>query len=68
MFGMFMNCRSLTSLDLSSFNTSNAKSMGSMFAHCSSLTEILVGSNWKTNQADTTYMFLVCGTSEVTQK
>ena len=65
---MFFACESLPSLDLSSFNTSKATNMDSMFFHCSSLTEILVGSNWKTDQADTTYMFDGCGTSEVTQK
>ena len=37
---MFKNCSSLTSLDLSNFDTSNVKKMHYMFAHCSSLTSL----------------------------
>ena len=37
---MFQNCTSLTSLDLSKFNTSNVTDMGWMFYSCSSLTSI----------------------------
>ena len=35
---MFYNCSSLTSLDLSNFNTINVKDMSGMFSFCSSLT------------------------------
>ena len=35
---MFSNCSNLTSLDLSSFNTSNVMDMSSMFNSCSNLT------------------------------
>ena len=35
---MFYNCSSLTSLDLSSFNTSKVTDMGDMFSSCSKLT------------------------------
>ena len=37
MGGMFLNCSSLKSLDLSSFNTTNVNDMKSMFHGCSSL-------------------------------
>ena len=40
---MFKNCSGLTSLDLSSFNTSNVTNMGSMFYSCYNLTSITFG-------------------------
>ena len=40
MSGMFYGCNSLTSLDLSHFNTGNVADMGSMFNTCSSLTNL----------------------------
>ena len=40
MSGMFVSCRSLTSLNLSNFNTSNVKSMTSLFDYCTSLTSL----------------------------
>ena len=40
MSSMFDGCRSLTSLDLSHFDTSQVTSMGSMFDGCSSLTSL----------------------------
>ena len=40
MYSMFQNCSSLTSLDLSSFNTSQVTKMYSMFQNCSSLTSL----------------------------
>jgi surface protein len=43
---MFENCSSLTSLDVSNFNTSNMKNMSYMFQGCSSLQTIYAG-NWK---------------------
>ena len=39
---MFNNCTSLTSLNISSFKTTNAKSMSFMFSNCSSLANISV--------------------------
>ena len=48
MYGMFSGCQSLTSLDVSHFDTSNVKNMGSMFDDCSSLT-LLDVSNWNTS-------------------
>lgn len=40
MKNMFSNCTSLTSLDLSGFNTSKVRSMNSMFSDCSALTSL----------------------------
>lgn len=48
MTSMFDGCSSLTSLDLSGFNTANVKSMGSMFEGCSGLTKIFAGDDWNT--------------------
>ena len=39
---MFGNCCSLTSLDLSDFNTSNVKNMSHMFDNCFSLINIKI--------------------------
>ena len=40
MEGMFYKCGSITSLDLSHFDTKNVKSMGKMFSYCNSLTNL----------------------------
>ena len=40
MVGMFSSCSSLTSLDLSGFDTSKVTDMSSMFSGCSSLTSV----------------------------
>jgi surface protein len=48
MHGMFSGCSSLTSLDLSNFNTSNVKDLSYMFYNCSSLTSLNL-SNFNTN-------------------
>ncbi|MDD6002525.1 MAG: BspA family leucine-rich repeat surface protein [Bacteroidales bacterium] len=50
MFGMFSNCKSLRTLDLSTFDTKNVTRTGSMFQYCSSLQAILVSSNWDMSQ------------------
>ena len=34
---MFYDCKSLTNLDLSNFNTQNVTNMGEMFSGCNSL-------------------------------
>ena len=60
MYEMFRNCRSLTSLDLSNFNTSNVTNMGSMFSGCNSLTSLDL-SGWNTsNVTDMEQMFQYC--------
>ena len=43
---MFRNCSELTSLDLSSFNTSQVSVMTEMFRKCSKLVTIEVSDNW----------------------
>jgi surface protein len=48
MGAMFSNCSSLTTLDLSSFNTANVENMGTMFLYCSNLAVIYVGAGWST--------------------
>ena len=57
MDGMFSGCNGLTSLDLSSWNTSNVTSMGSMFMLCSGLTSLDI-SGWDIGvSTDVSYMF-----------
>ena len=57
MGGMFYNCSSLTSLNLSNFNTNNVTNMGYMFFNCSSLTSLNL-SNFNTNNVtDMSAMF-----------
>ena len=48
MKSMFNNCFSLTSLNLSNFNTNNVNNMKYMFYDCSSLTSLNL-SNFNTN-------------------
>ena len=45
---MFSDCSSLTSIDLSNFNTNNVTNMSCMFSGCSSLTSINL-CNFNTN-------------------
>ncbi len=46
--GMFQGCTALTSLDLSKWNTSSVKDLGSLFCDCSSLAALDV-SSWDTS-------------------
>jgi surface protein len=48
MYGLFYNCRSLVSLNLSKWNTSLVDNMGDMFYGCQSLTSLDL-SNWNTS-------------------
>jgi surface protein len=57
---MFNNCRSLESLDLSSFNTSNVDSMYDMFARCENLKELNLSSFEIRENCDTDWMFVDC--------
>ena len=58
---MFYQCRSLTSLDLSSFNTSRVTSMEFMFKGCSNLQTIYAGDGWSTTAVrDDIWMFKDC--------
>lgn len=57
---MFSHCHSLTSLDVSNWNTSNVTSMACMFKGCSNLTSLDV-SNWNTSKIINMYeMFAGC--------
>lgn len=69
MDSMFASCEQLTTLDLSSFITYNVDDMRAMFYGCRNLITIYVNRfNWNTSFADTTIMFMNCGTSRVTPK
>ena len=57
---MFYECSSLTSLNLSNFNTNNVTNMSFMFSGCSSLSKIDL-SNFNTNKVkDMSDMFKGC--------
>ena len=61
MINMFEGCTSLTTLDLSSFNTAKLKYVSQMFKGCSALNTIYVGSEWTTNNIETSNeMFSGC--------
>ncbi len=54
---MFYKCSSLTSLNLSNFNTDNVKNMSYMFSHCSSLSSLNL-TNFNTDYVNNmSYMF-----------
>ena len=57
---MFSGCSSLTSLDVSNFNTSNVTNMGDMFRGCSSLTSLNVSSFDTSNVTRMYNMFSGC--------
>ena len=57
---MFSGCTKLTSVDASSWNTSNVTDMCHMFSNCRSLTSV-DASSWNTsNVTDMSYMFSNC--------
>ena len=56
----FSNCGSLTSLDVSGFNTSNVTNMNSMFISCSSLTSLDVSHFNTSNVTDMYQLFSNC--------
>ena len=58
---MFAYCTSLTSLNLSNFDISNASIAGNMFDHCSNLTEILGLDKFNTSKVESMRaMFAYC--------
>ena len=57
---MFRGCSSLTSLDLSSFNTSKVTGMSYMFYDCNKLTSLDLSSFNTSNVNDISYMFNNC--------
>ena len=57
---MFYECKSLTNINLSNFNTQNVIEMSEMFSGCKSLTKINL-SNFNTqNVTDMSYIFYNC--------
>ena len=48
MGAMFSDCRALTCLDVSHFNTAKVTDMSGMFQTCSNLVTILVNNDWST--------------------
>ena len=58
---MFYKCSSLTSLDLSSFNTSNVVDMSSMFYNCTSLITLNLSSFDTSKVVNMTTMFYCLG-------
>ena len=57
---MFYNCSSLTSLNLSNFNTNNVTNMSYMFYKCFSLKELNL-TNFNTNNVtNMSFMFFGC--------
>ena len=57
---MFDNCTSLTSLDLSGFDTSKTTNMDSMFNNCYGLTSLDVSNIDTSNVTNMSYMFNYC--------
>ncbi len=57
---IFQYCTSLTSLDLSNFNTSNVTDIRSMFSDCRGLTSLDVSNFDTSNVTDMSYMFYGC--------
>lgn len=57
---MFYDCASLTSLDISHFNTVNVRSMACMFYNCASLTSLDVTRLKTDNVTDMSSMFATC--------
>ncbi len=60
MSAMFGGCNSLTSLDLSAFNTTNVTDMGGMFSGCNSLTSVDLSAFNTENVTNMIGMFLGC--------
>ena len=59
-YGIFENCSSLTSLDLSNWNTSKVTSMGSMFYNCKKLTSLDLSNFDTSNVTNMQRMFGRC--------
>ena len=61
MYQMFLDCSSLTKLDVSGFDTANVTNMLQMFRGCSSLTELDLSGFDTANVTDIGGMFSFCG-------
>jgi len=60
MSNMFSSCNALTSLNLSSFDTSKVTNMNSMFSSCNALTSLNLSSFDTSKVNDMSYMFYNC--------
>ena len=60
MSDMFCGCKSLTSLDLSSFKTENVTDMSSMFSNCEKIESLDLSSFKTENVTDMSFMFNHC--------
>ena len=60
MSAMFQHCQSLTSIELSNWNTSNVTDMGYMFQNCTKLTSLDLSNFDTSNVTDMSAMFLNC--------
>ena len=60
MYYMFYNCQSLTSLDVSNWDTSNVTDMTSMFYECNSLTSLDLSNFDTSNVTSMNGMFWYC--------
>ena len=60
MWNMFYNCKSLTSLDLKTFDTHNVFGMSYMFSGCNNLTYLNVSSFDTSNVGNMNWMFAGC--------
>ena len=58
--GMFENCSSLTSLDLSTLDLSNVQDFGYMFSRCYNLKTLILDGIDTSNATDMEYMFAQC--------
>lgn len=56
----FYGCKSLTSLDLSGWDTINVTTMSYMFKGCTSLTNLTLNDNWASNEKITTFDLSYC--------
>ena len=57
---MFKSCTSLTSLDLSGFNTTNVQYMKDMFNSCSKLSNLTLGTDWASNSGIDSFVLSSC--------
>ena len=64
---MFFKCDSLSTLDLTSFDTSKVTDMEAIFAWCTGMQEITVSNKWVINEGTSNInMFFNCGVDSVT--
>ena len=57
---MFQNCASLTSLDLSGWDTSNVQYMKYMFSNCNKLSNLTLGTDWASNSSISSFDLSYC--------